>query len=484
VPFDIKDRRKTIEQTYIGFSPNTTNIKPVHLANGMFRRLLGTAYDTRRLFQFVFVAKNDGSIPRGHELQNVYTQLINDDGLLDNTVTQEHIAALRPTLLKIVSADRPSAVSTGGMESYSAGYAAFVSNDRIAQDAGEFLALWLQQHAPAFTDLVRATIAEDDDPITVLAQPLFGDSILARMQIDQPDQIACLQTVASPTVQARMGALAAPAANLAHHLEQHPNKLVRLRMAILLGAFLLVRYLADLEQLYVPGREGVRPAFLLDFSPDGHPIRLASQLSYVFICQSITRYYAWMFSDYLANAFDEIDLQRAPTYGERPDNGAQQVCQEVWETAHSELQQGDASPWTLGQAIYDILALQAEATPVQYLRQLGIRGGLFWPPYNLYPNKNLAPRQDLLEVLVRSVTTPGDVLDLRELQDRLWDTYGIIIGGRPDDLDLLLGLEINQADDVALAQNQASFSERLRDLNFARLLADGVLEVQVGTSWI
>jgi hypothetical protein len=481
VPFDIKETRKRIEQSYIGFSPNTTNIKPVHLANGMFRRLLGTAYDTRCLFQFVFVAKNDGSIPRGHELQKVYDELLHADRLNDG-VTSQHVEALRPTLLKIVSADRPSAVSTGGMESYSAGFAGFVSNDRIAQDGGEFLALWLQQHAPPFADLVRATIVEGDDPITVLAQPLLGDPIPARMQIEQPEQIACLRTTAAPSIQQHMAALAGPAVHLARHLEQHPNKLVRLRMAILLGGFLLVRYLADLEQLYVPGRERIRPALLLDFSPDEHPIHLASQLSYVFVCQSITRFYAWLFTDYLTSTFDTSELQRPPSYG--TDANAQQLCAEVWEAARTEVQQQDASPWALGQAIYDIIALQSEATPVQYLRQLGIRCGLFWPPYNLYPNKHLAPRQDLLEVLVRSVTSPGDVLDLRELQDRLWATYGIVIGGRTDDLDLLLGQEINQADDVALAQNQAAFAERLRDLSFARLLADGVLEVQIGSSWI
>lgn len=482
MPFDIKEKRKSIEQRYIGFSPNTTNIKPVHLANGMFRRLLDQAYDTKRLFQFVFVAKNDGKVPRGHEIENVYAQLVNDDRLPDDNISEDAIAAFRPALLKIVSADRPSAVSTGGMESYSAGYPGFVSNDRIAQDAGEFLALWLQQLAPDLTNLLTSTIDDPRDPITVLAQPLFGDPMQAHMQIKEPDQILCLRDEASSLIQERMRKLALAGTNLTRHLQEHPNKLVRLRMAILLGAFLLVRYMADLEQLYVPDRAEVRPIFLLDFSSDDHPIRLASQISYVFTCQSVTRYYAWMFNDYLTSNFSLSDLQQAPSYG--TDLEAQRSCREVWEAAHRELQQPDSSPWTLGQAIYDILALQAEASPIQYIRQLGIRAGLFWPPYNLYTNKYLAPRQDLLEVLVRSVTLPGDVVDLRELQGRLWDTYGIIIGGRPDDLDLLLSQEINQADDVALAQNQTAFATRLRDLNFARLLADGVLEVQVGSSWI
>jgi hypothetical protein len=117
------------------------------------------------------------------------------------------------------------------------------------------------------------------------------------------------------------------------------------------------------------------------------------------------------------------------------------------------------------------------------MRHLGIRCGLFWPPYNLQPTKQLAVRQDLLEVLIRSVARQGDVLTLDVLQERLWQSFGVIIGGRPEDLELLMHQGIYQADSQALEQNQAAFVRRLQDLSFARLLADGVLEVQVGTAW-
>ena len=85
----------------------------------------------------------------------------------------------------------------------------------------------------------------------------------------------------------------------------------------------------------------------------------------------------------------------------------------------------------------------------------------------------------MLEVLVRSVCKPGEMLSLPLLQDRLWDTFGIVIGGRPTDLDILIDRGIYQADDKALEENQTAFAQKLKELNFARLLADGVLEVQV-----
>lgn len=86
----------------------------------------------------------------------------------------------------------------------------------------------------------------------------------------------------------------------------------------------------------------------------------------------------------------------------------------------------------------------------------------------------------MLEVLVRSVADPSELTDLSTIQDRLWDTFGIVIGGRPDDLGILVDRGIYQADDKALEENRAAFAQKLRDMNFARILADGVLEVQIG----
>jgi hypothetical protein len=97
--------------------------------------------------------------------------------------------------------------------------------------------------------------------------------------------------------------------------------------------------------------------------------------------------------------------------------------------------------------------------------------------------KYIAPQRDLLEVLLRSVMHSKETIDLIEIQTRLRERFGIIIGGHPDDLDYLLDAGIYQADAKALEQNQFAFTEQLKDLSFARLLADGVLEVQVGNVW-
>lgn len=490
--FDIKTTRDAIEKEYIGFSPNTTNVKPAHLANGMFRVLLQARYDTNRLFRFVYMTLKDGSPLPGSETQTIYDQLVEANHIDANEVSVQQLGALRTALRKIVSADkavyvgkapRTATQALDRMDSYSAGAAPFVSSDRIGQDGGEFLAAWLQRDAPDFTAVFHAALNQGDDPITILAAPLLDAEKSTQYSPDFSSTIG-LNGTCPPELHRGMASLGVAAECLAGHLRAHPNKLARLRMGMLLGSFLLIRYLADLEHLYQPRTTRRRPIFLLDFSTrDDDPIRAASQRSYVFVCQSVTRFYTWMFAQYLERKFPIDDLTGMPSYSGKRKMADLQIIEDIWQAAIEEHRDAPNPYHVYGQAVYDILALLAEATPVQYMRQIGIRCGLFWPPYNLQPTKQMAVRQDLLEVLIRSVAGPGDMLTLNDLQDRLWEAFGIVIGGRSNDLDLLINAGIYQADSQALEQNQAAFVRHLRDLSFARLLADGVLEVQVGTAW-
>lgn len=490
--FDIKTTRDTIEKQYIGFSPNTTNVKPAHLANGMFRVLLQARYDTNRLFCFVYMTLKDGSPLLGSEPQTIYDQLVESGHINAKEVSVQQVGALRTALRKIVSADkavyvgkapRTATQALDRMDSYSAGTAPFVSSDRIGQDGGEFLASWLQREAPAFTDVYRDALNQVDDPITILAAPLLDSENLSQHTVDFSSTIG-LNDTCPPELRHGMSRLGAAAERLASHLNAHPNKLARLRMGMLLGSFLLIRYLADLEHLYRPDTARGRPIFLLDFSTsDDHPIRAASQRSYVFVCQAMTRFYTWMFAQYLVQEFPIDDLVGMPSYSGKKKTADLQVIAEIWQAAVEEHRDAVDPYHVYGQAVYDILAILAEATPVQYIRQIGIRCGFFSPPYNLQPTKQMATRQDMLEVLIRSVANQGDMLTLNDLQDRLWESFGIVIGGRSNDLDLLINAGIYQADSQALEQNQTAFVRHLRDLSFARLLADGVLEVQVGTAW-
>lgn len=66
-----------------------------------------------------------------------------------------------------------------------------------------------------------------------------------------------------------------------------------------------------------------------------------------------------------------------------------------------------------------------------------------------------------------------------ELQQRLWERYRIVIGGLPSDENKLLQANIYDASEDDLYRNQQAFADKLHTLEFADLLADGVLKVEV-----
>jgi hypothetical protein len=218
---------------------------------------------------------------------------------------------------------------------------------------------------------------------------------------------------------------------------------------------------------------------LLDFSSESNSaVARASQAAYIRVCQAISRFYAWAFEEYLESAWPdgagqpEVLAQNTPTYKNKPTNAA---MRQYWELA-----QGQADGYTsYAQAIYDILAMEAESNPINYLRQLGIRSGLMQPTSNRVTAKRFTVRQDMLEVLIRSMVQPGESLGVSELLERLWQHYHIVIGGRAVDETRLLEAQIYQANAQALQENLHYFEQRLQDLSFARLLADGVLQVEV-----
>lgn len=68
-----EERQHYIDNKYVGFSPNTGSVKPVHLANGLFRSIMGQAFETELLNRFVFWQKENGEVPKGHDLDTVFS---------------------------------------------------------------------------------------------------------------------------------------------------------------------------------------------------------------------------------------------------------------------------------------------------------------------------------------------------------------------------------------------------------------------------
>lgn len=477
MPITIEDARKHIERVYIGFSPSTHSVKPAHIANGLFRTVAAATVSTRMLNRFVISQTHNGQVPKGHELESVYEDLSNDGRIDSSSIRAAELSKLRAMTRKVVAAD--GAVYTDGMDSYSAGYIGFLSRDRIAQDGGEFISGWLRHQSSPLGICIKRAIEQNDDTISLLCAPVLDVEEQGHTPQFDVEELQLFAGEISSQARDLWNGLNDAASTLSVHLDAHPNKLYRLRLSVLFAAFVLARHLSILEITYNPEDRTVITPFLVEFTDKRNDaVPRASSMTYMYCCQSIARFYAWAFGCYLASQFSIGDLldEPCPTYKRR----SQPAMAEIWELAKDRVNTtGSQSFTTFGQALYDMMALEAEGNPITYLRQLGIRSGFLVPPVNLHPSKRFRVHQDMLEMLIRGAVSPGETIDMPSLQDRLWSRYGIIIGGRPQDEELLRNSGVYQIDSDALEDNRQEFARALQSLDFARLLADGVLQIEM-----
>ena len=113
----------------------------------------------------------------------------------------------------------------------------------------------------------------------------------------------------------------------------------------------------------------------------------------------------------------------------------------------------------------------------EFYRELALRSGLAQPRASRVPAKHFEPQPDTLRVLVLSVLPVADgFLPLAKLLDRLFDVWGLVFGGRPQDADLLGQLGYVGLDqDRDLTPNATALIELLSDLGLATRFSDGLV---------
>jgi hypothetical protein len=496
----IKNMTQKIEERYIGFGPNTSSVKPVHIANGLFRTIVDETYSAKLLNRFVVSEFKKAQPTPGHDLASVYDDLTKKDRIDSRDISPGDLPKFRRLLKNVVGAD--SAVFAKGMASYTGGHRFLLTRDSIAQDGGELLAVCLSIGRTKLFDYLKKVLQEEIDIITALSSPLLPHSGDEDESGKQPSRISpsndtLCPFLREPVYQYSNGELTEAgklwnglfdaADTLTLHLEQHPNKLFNLRLTVLFACFALIRHLASLEAYYVPEASDNIPPFLLDFSNAAdESVAKSSLQTYTRASQSIVRFYGWAFADQLEAIFEDpknLFNEPAPLYESRSTRNKETKksqreaaeAAEIWEIAKQRAQDEENQFRVFGEAIYDMLSTQASADATRYMHALGIRAGIFYPPNQM--THRFSPKQDVLEMLVRGAVVPGETIDIAEIQDRFWNRYRLIIGGRLQDEQELQRIGVYQIDRNALLQNRKRFGHALQQLDFAEMLADGVLQV-------
>lgn len=485
----LRDARKAVDKVYVGFTPNGGSIKPVHIAGGSFRCIYGSYNRTKNIKRMALVSDAKGNIPVGNEADTIY-KFLSKDEKIEDSISANSLESMRNVMQKLLSADKGVYVVKGlkdGMISYSAGSKYFLTSRAMYEDAGEFIGSIIRAYCPEFADYVKDVLDAGNDPITLLFEPVLEADMEVFADQNQHEDLPVFKNM-NESAHWFVKGIKDGGNCLLDNFRHHPNPLTQLRLFNFFCIVNLIRYMTMLEAFYCG--ESIRP-ILLDFSgksPSFSSVARMSEMSYTQMYKSINRFYAWGYAKWLnEQGYTKGDLldSETPVYekGKSVSKSSKDELDALWLLAKERASKvtGEDVFLEFGETMYDMLALEASSHPVTYIRALGTSSGLLYPPDKFHPNKRFVVSQDILEMLLRSCVNSGEEISGMEIRQRLWNRFGIVIGGSQFEMQMLQsGGMILQADEDALEENFSSFAATLESMDFAEIMADGILQIRMG----
>lgn len=482
----LKDLRIGVNNEYVGFSPDGDSIKPIHIAGGVFRVIYGATLDTKKIKQFAFVISKKGIIPSGSHDDEV-AELIEAIDCFDETPDPDVLKSMRSMFQKLLNTD-DGMYPDNSQLTFSAGSKYFIKNKAQYEDAGEFIGGVIKEYCPVLASYIREVLNDADDPISVLLSPMQDATELSEINdADLRHKHIPAFVNQSEAMKWYLEGLKKSGECLKANLEKMPNALTRLRIFNFYCIYHLIRYMSLLEAFYCGGK--IWP-FLFDFSNSVQSgIAAASTTSYARIHQSVSRFYTWAFAQKLLNEGISLsEMLAAPTpvndSKKTPKPQEQAELDSQWALAKENAQSvaPDKAMLEFGKTIYNMTSMQSSAYPVTFLRILGAQAGIVFPTQRDSKRKRFKFSQDTLEMVMRSCVDGNETITYSELCSRMWQRFNIVISGMP-----VFGEQSIQAvyndiglDSDVLEDNHQRCVRVLEAMDFADLMADGILRVHLG----
>lgn len=491
MPYTIGEILNGVYDDDVGWRPASGSIKPVHVANGLFRALTGKYYDITRVIEVIAWEKQGQPIE-----DRTVDSLINRYGEIFSAFRghPDRLSSTRQFLRGILAADG-AVFPSADQSCLTLASLLMVSPSNNDRGVGEFAAQLLgdafQPGTLAYA--VREVLDPErvEDPLTTAAWPLLPEPTSGRaVRIQEP---AC--ALSQPHALEIVAALRQAARDLATHEVAQGNRLRTLERAVQLA---VAGTLAHAQAISSFGDLTARvPALLAAESPKGSEIAAASELSLDLIYRKFEEWLAVRLAHRIQNGKplatggdplpsnpsekEAAEFLKQIRAAERPHPVPDAATVQARLNAFTEavhLERGDI-PAALGRALVaSYLTEYVSGGPQPFLQGLGRRTGILYPYFQgRSKEKRLRPNVRVLDALVRACVPAGELVPLQEFLEVMWVRFGIIVGGRvsvePTDLDLLSvnGLHV---DPSALSANVERFVDQLTEIGLARRHADNV----------
>lgn len=498
---DINNILNAVYDQSVGWRPATGALKPAHIANGLFRGLVGETYNVMPATDFIipWTGKSDA----GKEVRKSYeTMVLDKDHPCFRSFQDEHgkerFERLREFTRGVLNADG-AVYPSRDMQSFSISCRQLISGDKMDREVGRFMSDLLRGGNGRLAKVVTECLANDvpQDPITLLAWPLLrhdAEPIEKRSKKISP--------YSNTKLSGFFKQLEVAADTLADYQQQLGNRLATLQKAV---QFSCISLLAHAQALSVNGALEERSPMLLTIDAmKGSRIANASEESLVRLYES--------FADWLAHRLAErlqkgqpvdlgggkgeeeyltlpASLRRDTARKFLADIGVDRKTAEpddidgrmtFFEQALA--RHGKENPSIVfGETLVQCYMREYKHGPKQFLEGVGRKVGFIYPNFQGRSlAKRVQPSVAILDMFVQACTPHGESIRLNEFLDLLWKRFGIVVGGRnvekSSDHELLAGRNINisQSD---LEENTRKFVDYLVDIGLARRYPDNIAYV-------
>lgn len=484
-----------------GFLPTNSSMKPVHVANGMARRLVGFSTDhtplARVLRQRVMKQK------AGYmEERNPNAVILEDypDRFRDsfgNAPSDESLTAFRSLAKDTLGAD--GAVFETNQASFTLSHHRMITGDISDNGSGDLLAALLTAgegvRLTPGAALVRELLHEDADPWTMIGWPMLGlgaqrEATLSGAALTRSERVAdLLKTDANGVLtSSTLRELRARYDQLATYEREYGAKLTALRRTMLFGCFAIHVHMIRRCGDVVP--DGARPPILLDlFDGRRRSLREASAASLQRGFRAVEQLILFRIREHLRVVTTVSGKEKVGEYVDSlPESADNTVIRAEYEAqlVGAGRDPGDALAEAFWKTGYSGVGPKSvKGFPWHALLALGRRSGYLLPYDDRgrggKEHKRYGANAEFAEVLVASTVAPGEPIDFDDFLDRLRESFGIVVGRRVDfdiirNNDLRRGalmqrsVSVNEND---LRANLLAFKSLIIDIGLAKSYADG-----------
>lgn len=480
-----------------GYLPTNRSMKPVHVANGLARRLIGTTTSFTPLAEVLrqYVQKQSaGYLEERHPNASIlekYGDRFSDP--YGNPPADDDLTAFRALAKETLGAD--GAVFDTGQSSFTLSHRSMITNDVSDNGSGDLLAALLtagndKRPAPG-AELIVDLLERDTDPWTMIGWPMLsvGDESKS-----EPAGVALLRSgrVADLLATDKTGVLKSATLrqlrnrydHLAAYEHKYGAKLTTLRRMVLFGSFVIhvhmIRRAGDVLS------DAAHPPILIDmFDGRRRSLREASAATLQAGFRSIEQLVLHRIREHIEGHFP--NPKKIGTYLDSlPDSDDKSLLTDEYEAQIASTTPVGALAEAYWKAGYSGVGPKSvKGFPWHALLALGRRSGYLLPYDDRgrggKEHKRYGLNAEFAEVLVASTVAPGEPVDFDEFLNQLRDSYGIVIGRQVDfdvirqnDLrasgSLQRSVSVNEND---LRANILAFKSLMTDIGFAKTYADG-----------